>query len=108
MNWWGRLLRRTEQESHLDRELHFHVEQRVADLTRGGLGEEEARRKVRLEFGGIDQVKEDCRDARGTRWIEDFGTGRPLRRASAREKPRFCRDCDRNIGVGNRHQHGGV
>ncbi len=73
MNWWGRLLRRREQEVHLDKELHFHIDQRVADLTRSGLGEEEARRQVRQEFGGMDQVKEDCRDARGTRWIEDVG-----------------------------------
>lgn len=73
MNWWGRLLRRKEQEDNLDKELHFHIEQRVADLTRSGLGEEEARRKVRQEFGGMDQIQEDCRDARGTRWIEDFG-----------------------------------
>jgi macrolide transport system ATP-binding/permease protein len=73
MNWWGRLLRRKEQEAHLEKELRFHIEQRIADLTRSGLGEEKARRKVRQEFGGIDQVKEDCRDARGTRWIEDFG-----------------------------------
>ena len=73
MNWWGRLLRRKEQEAHLEKELRFHIEQRIADLTRSGLGEEEARRKVRQEFGGMDQVKEDCRDARGTRWIEDFG-----------------------------------
>jgi putative ABC transport system permease protein len=73
MSWWARLLRRKEQEVHLDKELRFHIEQRVADLTRSGLGEQEARRKVRQEFGGMDQVKEDCRDARGTRWIEDFG-----------------------------------
>ena len=73
MNWWGRLLRRKEQDAHLDKELHFHIEQAVADLMRSGLGEEEARRKVRLTFGGLDQVKEDCRDARGTRWVEDVG-----------------------------------
>jgi len=73
MNWWGRLLRRKEQDALLHKELHFHIEQRVADLTRSGLDEKEARRKVRLEFGGMDQVKEDCRDARGTRSIEDFG-----------------------------------
>jgi predicted permease len=72
MTWWGRLLRREEQEAHLDKELQFHIEQRVADLMRSGLGEAEARRRVRQEFGGMDQVKEYCRDARGTRWIEDF------------------------------------
>jgi predicted permease len=73
VNWWARLLRRTQQEAHLDKELRFHIEQTVADLTRSGLSEEAARRRVRQEFGGMDQVKEDCRDARGTRWIEDFG-----------------------------------
>ena len=73
MNWWRRLLRRKEQEADLDKELHFHIEQSVADLMRSGLGEEESRRRVRQEFGGMDQVKEHCRDARGTRWIEDSG-----------------------------------
>ena len=73
MNWWARLLRRTHQDAHLEKELQFHIEQAVADLTRSGLTESEARRRVRLEFGGMDQVKEACRDARGTRWIEDIG-----------------------------------
>lgn len=70
MKWWQRLLRRQEQENRLDKELRFHIEERVADFTRSGFSEEEARRRVRQEFGGMDQVKEDCRDVRGTRWIE--------------------------------------
>lgn len=73
MNWLKRLLRRREQEVQLHKELQFHVEQRAADLMRSGMSEEAARRAVRQEFGGMDQVKEDCRDARGTRWIEDLG-----------------------------------
>jgi predicted permease len=36
-----------------------------------GKSEGEARRLARLEFGGDDQVKEACRDARGTRWVEE-------------------------------------
>ena len=72
MTWLGRLLRRERQEVYLDKELRFHIEQRVADLSRSGLDEQEARRRVRQEFGGMDQVKEHCREARGTRWIEDF------------------------------------
>ncbi len=31
---------------------------------------EEARRSARLKFGGLEQLKEDCREARGTRWVE--------------------------------------
>ena len=72
MNWWQRLLRR-EQEASLDREVIFHIEERVSDLMRSGVSEEEARRRVRLEFGGAEQVKEECRDARPARWMEMLG-----------------------------------
>ena len=70
MNWWRRLTRRAEQQ--LDAELRDHVERLVADYVRTGASEEEARRRARLEFGGVEQVKEECRDARGTRWLEDL------------------------------------
>jgi putative ABC transport system permease protein len=33
---------------------------------------DEARRQAILRFGGLEQLKEDCRDARGTRWVESF------------------------------------
>jgi putative ABC transport system permease protein len=67
---WRRLLRREGQEASLAKELSFHIEERVADVMRWGVSEEEARRRVRLEFGGAEQVKDDCRDARRARWVE--------------------------------------
>ena len=39
---------------------------------RSGIPENEARRLVRLEFGGIEQIKEGCRQGRGTLWLESF------------------------------------
>jgi hypothetical protein len=45
----------------LERELRFHFETQVADRIRSGIPETEVRRLTRLEFGGIDQIKEDCR-----------------------------------------------
>jgi len=72
MNWWLRLLGRRRLERQLDAELRDHLERLAAEYRAAGLSEVEARRKARLEFGGLDQVKEDCRDARGTRWLEDF------------------------------------
>jgi putative ABC transport system permease protein len=72
MNWLQRFWRRAEQEEQLDRELQFHIEERVSALKSAGVNEEEARRRLRLEFGGVEQVKEYCRDARGTRWLYDF------------------------------------
>jgi len=69
---WRRLLRRNDRESDLERELSFHIEERVADMARSGVSEEDARRRVRLEFGATEQVKDECRDARPARWAETF------------------------------------
>src|SRR3569833_648815 len=57
-------------EHDLDKELRFLFEAQVADKVRSGIQEPEARRLSRLEFGGIDQIKEDCRESRGTLWLE--------------------------------------
>ncbi len=70
MTWWSRLWRRNKLEQDLGRELQFHIAERVAALKNTGLSEDEARRQVRQEFGGIEQVKEECRNARGTLWFE--------------------------------------
>ena len=72
MSWVRRLLNRSKLESDLDKELRYHVERRTADLISEGIDKQEAARRARLEFGGSDVIKEECRDARGTRWLEDF------------------------------------
>ena len=72
MNWLGRLLRRKRMESELEKELRFHVETQVAEKMRGGMSEAQARRAVRLEFGGMTQVTEECRESRGTEWVRQF------------------------------------
>jgi putative ABC transport system permease protein len=72
MTWWGRLFRRRRLERELDAELRDHYERQVADFVATGVSDAEARRLARLALGGDDQIKEQCRDARGTRWIEDI------------------------------------
>ncbi len=72
MNWVKRLFSRDKLEQQLDKEVRFHVEQHAADLVARGCSPDEARRRAVLELGGTESVKEDCRDARGTRWVEDF------------------------------------
>jgi putative ABC transport system permease protein len=57
-------------EAELDEELRAHYERQVEKSVRSGLPLEEAKRQARLEFGGLDQVKEECRDARGVTFIE--------------------------------------
>jgi putative ABC transport system permease protein len=71
-NWWRHLWRHEEQENHLDKELRFHIEERVVDLMRSGLSEQAARRRVRQEFGGMEQVKEVCRDTRPINYVDQL------------------------------------
>lgn len=71
MTWWQRLWKRRYVESRLDAELRDHFDRLVADHVAGGLSPAEASRQARLEFGCLDHVKEECRDARGTRWVHD-------------------------------------
>jgi putative ABC transport system permease protein len=69
MSWFQRLFAGKRMEKDLDSELQFHLEQQVADKVRSGMTEDEARRTTRLEFGGLAQIKEDCRESRGTLWV---------------------------------------
>jgi len=70
MNWWRRLTNRKRLERQLQAELQYHLERQVADNLHAGMTEQAARRRASLQFGGIEQIREDCRDARGTRWVE--------------------------------------
>ena len=64
------LMSRGDFEAGLTDELLFHIEQYAEDLVRSGVSPEEARRRARLELGGINTVKEECREARGL-WVFD-------------------------------------
>jgi putative ABC transport system permease protein len=72
MGWLRRLFSRERFEADLDKELRFHFDAQVASKARSGIPESEARRLTRIEFGGIEQIKEDCRERRGTMWLESF------------------------------------
>lgn len=66
------LFLRNRVAAELDDELRFHFEQEVEKCIRSGMTREEARRQARLSFGGIDQVKEECREARGVQHMENL------------------------------------
>ncbi len=72
MNWWNRLSHRKQMDEQLEKELSFHIEEHSSDLIAQGYDPDEARRRARLDLGGPEQVKEQCRDQRGTRWFDDL------------------------------------
>jgi putative ABC transport system permease protein len=90
MKWWTRLYRRKQMEEQLEKELRFHLDQHAGDLITRGLTPGEARREARLALGGPEQVKEKCRDARGTRWLEDLAQDTRHSLRAFRQKPGFA------------------
>ena len=63
---------RKTPDERLHRELEFHVDEMVRDYMAGGMPEDEAQRRARLEFGGLDQIAEECRDVRRGAWLGDL------------------------------------
>jgi predicted permease len=64
------IFQRKKVEAELDDELRAHYEHEVAKYVKAGMSCEEARRRAQLALGGIEQTKEDCRQARGTHFLE--------------------------------------
>jgi predicted permease len=64
------LFRRGTVEAETDAELRFHFEQQVEKYINSGFTRDEATRRARLAFGGYEQLKEECREARGVNLIE--------------------------------------
>jgi predicted permease len=65
------LIRRGPVEDELDEELRFHLERETQKYVQSGMSRDEASRRARLALGGLEQVKEECRSAWGTRWLEE-------------------------------------
>src|SRR5580658_1651639 len=59
-------------EDGMSEELRFHMEQFADDLVSRGVSPEEAARLARIEFGSLQNVKSDCREARGLQWMDEL------------------------------------
>ena len=62
----------TVSDQRLDLELRDHIERQVADYVASGMSEPEARRRVRIECGGLQQAKEHVRDVRPHQWFSEL------------------------------------
>jgi predicted permease len=68
----GALFKRQSLEDRMDQEMQFHLESLTEDLVRSGVPRREAERRARLEFGGVEVIQEQCREAKGVRGFDQL------------------------------------
>jgi predicted permease len=73
-SWLKWMVKGQRLESEMEIEAQFHLESYAADLVREGLSQQEAMRRARIEFGGIETHKDAARAAVGVRWWGELGT----------------------------------
>src|SRR5262250_2613118 len=66
------LFRRAQVERELDEELQYHLERQIEENLAKGMTAEEARYAALRAMGGVERRKEECRDMRRVRLIEDL------------------------------------
>ena len=74
MNFLRRWFSRKGWEREMNEELRDHIEKQTAENVAAGMTPQEARRQAVLQFGGVEAVKEDCREQRRGFWLETFWT----------------------------------
>jgi len=83
------LFRKYKTELDLSEELQFHLQNQIDENVAQGMDPQEARRAALRSLGGVEQVKEECRDARKTDLIENFLRDMRLGLRMLRRNPGF-------------------
>jgi len=66
------LFRPNQVDQEMKEELREHLEQQIKENVTLGMSREEARRSALLAMGGVTQIEQQCRDARGRNVLQDF------------------------------------
>src|SRR5436190_8400056 len=66
------LFKHARVEQELSEELRFHLEKLIEEKRAKGMTPEDARYMALRELGGVEQIKEECRDMRRVNYIENF------------------------------------
>src|ERR1700746_2213695 len=67
------LFRKSRADNELDDEIQFHLQQQMDEYVSQGLSPEEARHAALRSLGGMQQIKEECREARNVNLVSNLG-----------------------------------
>ena len=95
-----RLLGRDRFEREMTDELLFHIDTRIEDLVGRGVAPDEARRRARIEFGGVDQYKERLRAARPGALLDGIVQDVRVSVRRMRQEPTFALAVAATLSIG--------
>jgi predicted permease len=94
------LARRQQVEDELQQELQNHLDREAQKYCERGVSPESAKREARLALGGPEQVRQQCRDARGTRLLEELLQDLRFAARQLRKNPGFTLTAILVFGLG--------
>lgn len=107
MGGWAWLRRRLQvlfdkrgAEAELDDEVRYHLEREIQENLRAGMTREEARRRALVAFGGVERHKEEVRNVRGARVLDDLAQDARVALRSFAREPAFTVAVLLTLGIG--------